>query len=98
MAILMSTIGATHNLPAERVEEARARGYRDPRWDLGVLLSFGCLYGCLAWLIVRAISHRFPIEDGWPAIIAPVLASLPVAIAAFQLFALWGSSQSVRSP
>jgi hypothetical protein len=91
MAALMSTIAATHELPLERVSQARARGYRDPRWDLGVLLSFGCLYVFIAWAIVRTISRRFPVEDGWPAVVAPLLAAFPVGIAAFQVFALWGA-------
>jgi hypothetical protein len=90
MATLVSAIASSHDLPLARVEQARARGYRDPRWDAGVLLSFGCLYALMAWAIVRAIARRFPVEDGWPALVAPLVASLPVALAAFQVFTLWG--------
>jgi hypothetical protein len=90
MAALMTTIDVTHNLPMERVEQARSRGYRDPRWDFGVLLSFAGLYGFIAWTVVGAMSRRFPVDDGWPALIAPVIASVPIGMAAFQLFTLWG--------
>jgi hypothetical protein len=90
MAALVSTIAAAHDLPVERVKQARLRGYRDPRWDVGVLLSFTGLYGLIAWRIVRRISRRFPVDDGWPALIAPLLASVPVGMAAFQFFILWG--------
>jgi hypothetical protein len=90
MAAFMTTIAATHNLPLEHVEQARLRGYRDQRWDFGVLSSFACLYGFIAWMIVRAISRRFPVDDGWPALVAPLLASVPIGMAAFQLFTLWG--------
>ena len=92
MATLMSTIAATHDLSLERVEQARAFGYRDVRWDIGVLLSFGCLYGLIAWTIVRRIARRFPVDEGWPAFVAPLLASVPVGTAAFGLFALWGGA------
>lgn len=98
MATLMNAIAATHDLPLDRVEQARARGYRDPRWDLAVLLSFVCLYGIAAWTVARAISRRFPTEDGgWFARVVPLLASIPIGIAGVQLFALWGAvSESIR--
>ena len=95
MASLTSAIAATHDLSVERVEQARARGYRDPRWDVGVLLSFACLYVFLAWMIVRAISRRFPADEGWPALAAPLLLSFPVSILAFQLFTLWGGTLEI---
>jgi hypothetical protein len=91
MAALMSAIAARHDLPLGRVEQARARGYRDARWDLGVLLSFACLFGLFAWIIAWAISRRFPVDEGWPALITPLLASVPIGIAALQLFTLWGA-------
>ena len=91
MATLVSAIASTHQLTVDGVERARTRGYRDPRWDAAVLLSFACLYGLMAWTIVRAMARRLPAEDGWVAVAAPVLASLPIAVAAVQLFALWGA-------
>jgi hypothetical protein len=91
MATLVNAIANTHNLTPDRVEQARADGYRDTRWDAGVLLSFACLYGLIAWATVRTISRRIPVEDGWFALAAPLLASLPVGVAAVQLFALWGA-------
>src|SRR5262245_34079965 len=92
MASLMRSVAAAHDLPLATVEPARTRGYRDPRWDAGVVLSFATLYGWIAWLVVRAFARRFPIDDGWPALVAPALASLPVGVAALQLLALWGAT------
>jgi hypothetical protein len=91
MATLITAIATTHGLPEDRVQQARARGYRDIRWDVGVLVSFTLLYAVLAWLILRAIARRFPIDEGWPALVAPLVAAVPVATAAFQLLLLWGS-------
>jgi hypothetical protein len=97
MASLLSAVAAAHELRVEQVEHARARGYRDPRWDLGVLLSFGCLYGLLAWQIVRALSRRFPPDEGGEGLIASLLVSVPAGLTAFQLFMLWGGAfEAVR--
>jgi hypothetical protein len=95
MAGLMTAIAAAHDLPLDRVERARADGYRDHRWDAGVLLSFTALYGIIAWALVLALSRRVPVDDGWFALAAPALASLPVGLAAVQLFALWGAMWEV---
>src|SRR5262245_21034373 len=91
MAGLISAIATAHEMPEDQVRQARARGYRDIRWDVGVLISFTFLYAVLAWLILRRIARRFPIDEGWPAFVAPLVAAVPVGTAAFQLFLLWGS-------
>src|SRR5262245_30460688 len=69
MATLTAAIATTHNMTLDDVQRARARGYRDVRWDVAVLVSFTCLYAGLAWLILRAIARRFPIDEGWPALV-----------------------------
>jgi len=91
MASLVSAIAETHGITVERVEQARARGYREIRWDIGVLVAFLCFYLAAAWAIVGAISRRFPIDEGWPALIAPLVAAVPIGTAAFQLLSLWGA-------
>ena len=91
MASLVSAIAETHALTIEQVEQARARGYRDIRWDIGVLAVFACFYVVIAWFIVQAISRRFPLDLGFVASAMPFVASLPVGTAAFQLLVLWGA-------
>ena len=92
MATLLGAIASTHRLSLERVVRARERGYRDPRWDVGVVLSFVVLYGVAAWRILRSLSRRFSAEERWPAAIATVLLAIPVGILAYQLLALWGGA------
>jgi len=75
----MDAVASVHELPLERVEQARARGYRDWRWDAGVLVSFACLYGVLVWIGGGVVVRRFPREEGLSALLIPLVASLPVA-------------------
>ena len=95
MASLVAAIATTHGITVERVEQARARGYRDIRWDIGVLVAFLGFYLVAAWAIVGAISRRFPIDQGLFAAAMPFVASLPVGTAAFQLLTLWGAALEI---
>ena len=90
MASLERSVAQAHGLTVQQVEQARVRGYRNPFWDTGVLLSFAGVYGLLAWLLARALSRRIPAEEGWLAVAAPMLVSLPISVLAYQFFAIWG--------
>ena len=92
MASLVRSVAQAHSLTAEQVERARARGYRNPLWDAGVLLSFVGIYGLLAWLVAGQLTRRIPPEEDGLAIIAPLLLSLPIGILAYQFFAIWGGA------
>jgi hypothetical protein len=89
---LLVSIAATHRLPLETVKQARARGYRDARWDAGVLLSFASLYGLLAWVVVRKMSRGFLADEQRAALVVSLLTSIPVALLGFQLFSIWGGT------
>ena len=41
--------------------------------------------------MLRRIARRFPLDEGWPALAAPLVAAVPVGTAAFQLLSLSGA-------
>jgi hypothetical protein len=54
-----------------------------------VISVFALLYVIASWFIASAISSRFPPDEGWPALAAPVIASFGISIGAIGLFQLW---------
>lgn len=91
MATLLSAIATAHSVPLGRVIKARARGRRPLAWDALVILLFAVFYVCVSWVIARSISRRFPADEGWPALAAPVIASIGISAAGVQLGGLWAS-------
>jgi hypothetical protein len=89
MATLLSAIATTHHVSLDRVMAARASGRRPVAWDATVMLLFAIVYTYTSWVIARSISRRFPAEEGWPAVAAPVIASVGISAAGLQLFHLW---------
>jgi hypothetical protein len=55
------------------------------------MLLFAVFYVCVSWVIARRISRRFPVDEGWPALAAPVIASFGISAAGSQLGGLWGN-------
>jgi hypothetical protein len=91
MATLVSAIATAHKVPLDRVIEARTSGRRPLAWDAAVMLLFAVFYVCISWVITRPISRRFPVDEGWPALAAPVIASIGISAAGSQLGGLWGN-------
>jgi hypothetical protein len=91
MATLLSAIATAHEVPLNRVMQARTRSRRPLAWDASVMLSFLVFYVSISWVIARPISRRFPVDEGWPSLAAPVIASFGVSAAGSQLGGLWGT-------
>ena len=91
MATLLSGIATAHKVPLDRVMEARTRDRRPLAWDASVMLLFAVFYVCISWVIARSISRRFPVQEGWPSLAAPVIASFGISAAGSQLGGLWGN-------
>jgi hypothetical protein len=91
IATLLSAIATVHKVPLDRVMEARTRGRRPLAWDASVMLLFAVFYVCISWVIARPISRRFSVDEGWPSLAAPVIASFGISAAGSQLGGLWGN-------
>lgn len=89
MATLLAAVANTHDVSLDRVVAARARGRRPMIWDAMVIVLFALMYGGISWVIVRALARQFPAGDGWPALVAPSIASLGVSACGLPLFELW---------
>ena len=71
MAALFDVIAANHQVTREQVRWSVL--HRRMRDDLGVFLSFGALYGILAYGVARRAHRRFPLEEGRAAALTVIL-------------------------
>jgi hypothetical protein len=85
IASLLQVIASNHQIQLKDV--VAARGRRDPRWDVAVVLGFAIFYAFAAQRLVKWLFDRF---DGLTTIgIAVVAASLPTSAVGVVLGELW---------
>lgn len=89
MASLLSELAAKHNLPLDVIDRVRAQGYRPVEWDTMVIVLFAAIYAGVSATVARLLSRRFPADEGWPALGAPMIVSLGMSALGLALFQLW---------
>jgi hypothetical protein len=90
---LFATIAKVHQIPVERV--LQARGARNAVWDVAVMVTFAAFYGLLAWLAVPIIARQFPSDEPWMQWVVLTVAALPVAAGGLLLGDVWSTTMEV---
>ena len=86
---MFAAIENNHAVTAEQVRVAR--GYRNPTFDLAVVLMFLPFYALGATIVCRGISRRFSSTERSVRWVATLLASVVVSLLGLQCFRLWGA-------
>jgi hypothetical protein len=78
MATLFSTVAKNHGVTIEQIREVLVE--RPFAFDAAVLLCFTPLYFLLAYLVVRRLSRRFPLQAGLPSVAVFIMAAIFTSI------------------